>query len=80
MAVTGPAHDYLRPGWTCGGCPPGTPWPCPPAKVELGEQYAGDPLGLSWHMAKIANLAATEIPSLGQREFRDRFLAWAEPR
>ncbi|MEV4758769.1 hypothetical protein AB0J86_27230 [Micromonospora sp. NPDC049559] len=78
VTVSGPAHDYLRPDWTCGGCPSGTPWPCSPARVEYGERYRD--LGLTVVMRNLLDLAAKDLANSGQifdpSELHDRFMAW----
>jgi hypothetical protein len=71
-------HDYTRPGWDCGAC--GQPWPCPPAKVEIGERYP-DRVALWYHMLGRLYAAAGEMPrGYDPGELHDRFMAWTRPR
>jgi hypothetical protein len=72
-------HRPDRPSWLCGHC--GQDWPCSPARVELGEQYAGDRVGLSVYMAAQHGQAAGEISAtVPPGELYERFLAWTRPR
>ncbi|GAB2952209.1 hypothetical protein GCM10027280_45760 [Micromonospora polyrhachis] len=68
-------HQRLvRPAWSCGTC--GQPWPCSPARVELGEAYVDDPVGLLVHLCRLLILAAGET-TVPAEELRERFIAWS---
>lgn len=72
----GPVHTPQRPVWTCAVCPVDTPWPCPPARVQLAEAYAGEPLALSVDLGGMLPLAAAEAGITDPRELYERFVAW----
>jgi hypothetical protein len=62
----------------CAGC--GQPYPCSPARVELGETYAGDRVGLSVYMGMQLEHAAGDIGhTTPPAELFERFLAWTRP-
>jgi len=63
----------VRPAWSCGTC--GQPWPCSPARFELGEAYIDDPVGLLVHLCRLLILAAGET-TVPVDELRERFIAW----
>ena len=77
-AVLVVSHVPLRPGFDCARC--GQPWPCPPGKVELAEQYHGDVLGLSRYLgAELADAMEQAVAdqSWGRVDnLYDRFLGW----
>lgn len=62
-----------RPDWMCNTCR--QPWPCPPARVELGEAYIDDPVGLLVLTSRLLILAAAET-TVPVDELRERFVAW----
>jgi hypothetical protein len=68
------SHEPLRPSWECGCC--GEPWPCPPARVELGERFVGDPAGLATRLMGELLQAAREMPTAPAAELHERFVAW----
>lgn len=68
-------HLPQRPSWQCTSCD--QPWPCPPARVQLGEAYAGDPFGLAMYAATLLEQAAAEVDNhVTPRELYERFVAW----
>jgi hypothetical protein len=68
------SHEPRRPEWECACC--AQPWPCPPARVELGEQYVDDPAGLAKRLMGELSHAAREIPTAPAAELHERFVAW----
>ena len=72
--LDGDGHLPEQPGWDCLACR--QPWPCPPARVRLGEEYGRDRVSLSMYMAGLLNEAAGEIPSVTPQELFERFVAW----
>lgn len=67
-------HSPLRPSWDCGTC--GQPWPCPPARVELGERYAGDRVGLAVYVGMQLDHAAREMATADASDLYERFVSW----
>jgi hypothetical protein len=62
----------------CAAC--GQPYPCSPARVKLGEAYAGDRVGLAVYMGMQLEHAAGEIGgTTPPKELWERFLAWTRP-
>lgn len=74
--LDGDPHQPNRPGWTCQACNGGAPWPCSPARVRLGEAYAGDLVALSAYMGALLAAALTEMPTTPPAELFDRFINW----
>lgn len=72
--VDGDAHQPDRPGWDCRSCE--QPWPCAPAKVRLGEAYAGDRPGLAVYMAGLYDQALAELQLWPASDVFARFVAW----
>ncbi|MDG4768738.1 hypothetical protein [Solwaraspora sp. WMMD792] len=71
-----PAHTPHRPTWDCVVCPDGTPWPCSPARVQLAEAYASEPLALSVDIGEMLTVAAREAGITDPAELHERFVAW----
>ncbi|ROO51477.1 hypothetical protein EDC02_6355 [Micromonospora sp. Llam0] len=71
-----PAHTPHRPSWTCAVCAPDTPWPCPPARTQLAEAYAGEPIALSVDVGEMLTVAAGEAGITDPAELYERFVAW----
>ncbi|MFY1635804.1 hypothetical protein ACN27F_21430 [Solwaraspora sp. WMMB335] len=69
-------HDPVRPSWTCAVCPDGTPWPCPPGRVQLAEAYADEPVALSVDVGELLPLAAEEAGIIDPAELHERFVSW----
>jgi hypothetical protein len=70
-------HTPHRPDWLCRTC--GQEWPCAPAKVQLGEQYAPRRrIELALYMAAQLQDALAELPDPGpsRAELQTRFMAW----
>ena len=67
-------HPPLRPSWDCATC--AQPWPCPPARVELGERYATDRIGLAVYVGMQLDHAARESPAADPGDLYERFVAW----
>ncbi len=75
MATSPPlAHPPLRPSWDCASC--GTPWPCSPARVEIGERYADDRVGLAIYAGMQLDHAAREVPAADPADLYERFVSW----
>lgn len=74
MTVVGLRHPPLRPLWDCAEC--GEPWPCKPARVELGERYAGDRFGLAVYVGMQLDHAAREMATADAGDLYERFVAW----
>lgn len=72
--VDGDDHQPDRPGWDCRCCE--QPWPCAPAKVRLGEAYAGDRLGLAIYMGGLYDQALAELQLSPAPDVFARFVAW----
>lgn len=72
--VNGHAHQPARPGWDCRCCD--EPWPCAPAKVRLGEAYAGDQQGLAVYMAGLYGAAVDELPGIPSGLLYARLVSW----
>ena len=72
--MDGDGHQPDRPGWDCRSC--GQPWPCPPARVRLGEAYGRDRVGLGMYLGGLLFVAAAEIPAATPQELFERFVAW----
>lgn len=66
-------HSLDRIYFRCVAC--GRPWPCLPARVQLGEQYADDPSGLARLMTGYL-FDAVAVFLAPPRELYDRFIAW----
>ena len=62
----GPVHEPVRPSWCCAVCPEGTPWPCPPGRVQLAETYVGELLPVAGQEAGITD----------PHELYERFVSW----
>ena len=75
-------HHPRRPGWDCVVCR--EPWPCPPAKVDLAEEYANDRVSLLVYLSmQLYDAIDDSAANKGQPEpadLFDRFLGWARPR
>lgn len=68
-------HTPHRPAWLCDQC--GKPWPCSPARVELGEQYGRDRVALAMYTSTMLVDAAAEIgDQVEPPELYERFVAW----
>lgn len=67
-------HPPTRPAWWCERCDQA--WPCHPARMQLAEQYAGDPVGLSVYLGARLVDAARELPATPAAELHERFIAW----
>jgi hypothetical protein len=70
-------HLPARPTWDCQVC--ADPWPCPPAKIDLAEQYARFPAGLAIYMASVMYDAIGDLTTVGEptpADLYERFLAW----
>jgi hypothetical protein len=67
-------HQPDRPGWDCRAC--GQPWPCSPARVQLGDAYGPDRAGLAIYMASLLDRAVVELPRPTPLELFERFVAW----
>lgn len=68
-------HLPQRPSWQCTGCD--QPWPCSPARVQLGEAYGLDRIGLAMYVATLLEQAAAEVDQhVTPRELYERFVAW----
>ncbi|HEY0698085.1 MAG TPA: hypothetical protein VGD43_09785 [Micromonospora sp.] len=76
MTAVDVSHQPVRPAWTCGRC--GQPWPCSPARIELGEKYAADRPALATHLGSLLVDASREIGTAGAspRELYERFVSW----
>jgi hypothetical protein len=78
--VTAPAfeaaHTARRPTWMCAVCPDDTPWPCPPARTQLAEAYADEPVALSVDIGEMLPVAAEEAGITDPAELYERFVAW----
>ena len=76
--MTESSHIAKRPSFDCTKC--GQPWPCAPAKVELAEEYQGDPVGLGYYLGiQMADATdqATHNTGWGPVDnLYDRFLGW----
>jgi len=59
----------------CAVCPDDTPWPCPPARVQLGEAYGGDRLRLVVDLAAMMRTALEETDVNGG-DLYERFILW----
>jgi hypothetical protein len=68
-------HMPQRPGWDCLAC--GQPWPCAPAKVQLGEEYQGQGSGLMLYLHLQLNEAIKEHDWDGAENLYDRIVGWA---
>lgn len=68
-----PGHVVDRCDWRCVLCD--QPWPCAPAKVHLGEQYADDRLALVMVMCDYL-FDAVVVYLASPRELHERFIAW----
>ncbi|MGK5677741.1 flavin reductase [Actinoplanes sp. URMC 104] len=72
-------HTPERPGFGCAVCR--RPWPCPPAKVQLSEEYAGDLTGLCVYLSAQLGDAIEEAVrdhNWGRvDDLYDRFVSWA---
>jgi hypothetical protein len=71
-------HLPERPSWQCGHC--GQARPCSPARVQLGEQYVHDLVGLAVHMELLRGQAVREIGGVSPQELNERFVAWTRVR
>lgn len=68
-------HLPQRPSWSCQSCD--QLWPCSPARVQLGEAYGLDRVGLAMYLATLLDQAAAEIGEhVTPRELYERFVAW----
>lgn len=68
-------HTPHRPDWLCRAC--GQEWPCAPAKVRLGEQYAHRRrIELALYMAAQLQDALAELPDDAGADLQTRFMAW----
>ncbi len=73
-------HSPMRPLWLCRVC--AAPWPCSPARLTLGREYAGDRLALSVYMTGRLHDAVADLyrlnpnPGPDLTELFDRFLGW----
>lgn len=76
--MTGLRHPPLRPSWDCATC--GQPWACHPARVELAERYAGDPISLAVYVGMQLDHAAREMPNADPGDLYERFVAWTRYR
>jgi hypothetical protein len=77
MLIPRTEHIGERPSWDCRVC--GEPWPCAPAKVELGEQYGGWPTGLSLYVSSCLLEAIEDMRTTGDgspTRLFDRFMSW----
>lgn len=76
------AHLPIRPVWRCRACAAG--WPCPPARLTLLSEYAGNRLALTVYLATLMHEAVRDLYEVGHRPdpraLHERFLAWATPR
>ncbi|MCZ7478861.1 hypothetical protein [Micromonospora sp. WMMC273] len=73
----GVTHWYARPSWTCDhDC---GPWPCPVARVELGDHFADDPTALALFVVAHLPHAAAEAGTLLVDELHELFVAWTRP-
>ncbi|MFU8851375.1 hypothetical protein ACNAW0_10385 [Micromonospora sp. SL1-18] len=70
----GGGHQPERPRWDCLSCR--QPWPCPPARVQLGEAYGPDRIGLAMYLGALLFVAVGEIPAASPGELFERFVAW----
>ncbi|MFV2017893.1 flavin reductase [Micromonospora sp. LOL_023] len=71
-----PVHEPARPTWSCTVCSDGTPWPCSPARTQLAEAYAGEPIALSVDIAELLSVAAEEAGITDPADLYERFVAW----
>ncbi|ROO51968.1 hypothetical protein EDC02_6860 [Micromonospora sp. Llam0] len=71
-----PVHEPQRPSWWCVVCPDGTPWPCPPGRVQLAEAYVGEPIALSVDVSELLPVAAQEAGITDPAELYERFVSW----
>jgi len=68
--------------WTCTCCPPGTPWPCEPAKAGLRVRL--DPPDLRLYMTVCWRRAVVTLGSFVDqhgtvyRDLYSRFVGWTE--
>lgn len=67
-------HQPERPSWDCLSCR--QPWPCPPARVQLGEAYGPDRAGLGMYLGALLFAAVAEMPTVSSGDLFDRFIAW----
>ncbi|MFY1695832.1 hypothetical protein [Solwaraspora sp. WMMA2101] len=72
----GVVHTPHRPSWMCAACPVDTPWPCPPARIQLAEAYAGEPIALSVDIGEMLPMAAEEAGVTDPAELYERFVSW----
>ncbi|MFK3980747.1 hypothetical protein ACI2K4_10280 [Micromonospora sp. NPDC050397] len=66
-------HACAQPTWRCTACE--QPWPCPPARQALADQFGTDRVGLSVYMGEMLAPAARDI-RLSPGELWDRFIDW----
>lgn len=66
-------HVLDRSDFRCAVCE--QPWPCLPARVQLGEQYARDPAGLAELMSDYL-FEAVRVFLAPPQELHERFVAW----
>lgn len=73
------AHLAMRPLWHCRAC--GQPWPCPPARESLLQEYRNDRTALLIYLATLMYEAGAQLRQLGPQvdaeTLADRFLLWA---
>ncbi|WP_240033066.1 hypothetical protein [Micromonospora globbae] len=72
--IGGNGHQPERPSWDCLSCR--QPWPCPPARVKLGETYGPDRIGLGMYMGALLLAAVIEMPEPAPDDLFQRFVAW----
>jgi len=70
----GPQHVADRSDWQCSTCQ--QPWPCPAAKVHLGEEYAADRITLGELMCAYMFDALAAPLTCTPLELYTRFIAW----
>lgn len=61
--------------WDCLAC--GRPWPCDPAREDLGSGMDTQTLGI--YMGSMLHDAAGAMPTCPPTELHERFLAWVGP-
>jgi hypothetical protein len=66
-------HLVDRPSWMC---PDGTPWPCPPARVQLAEAHADDRVSLAAYAGTLYYVATAEQPTEDPAELYERIVGW----
>ncbi|MCW6008519.1 hypothetical protein K1W54_28840 [Micromonospora sp. CPCC 205371] len=63
--------------WDCSAC--GALWPCEPARGELRELHADDPVELAVHMAHCLGRAAGVLAAEDPHHLYQRFISWTQP-